>query len=249
MQDIDINAEETLDEELAAEMVKAGVLYSHKKSKADPRMRPFISANRHEIDVLDMQAVLESIENASTFLKETLSKGGLVLFVGTAPSVSKAVKDIADKFNQPYVTHRWLGGTLTNFDVIRKRIDYYIGLKEKQTKGEFEKYTKKEQVKFSDEIAKLSQRFEGLVKLECLPDAIFVVDAGAHTAVVKEANSIGIPVAAVIDSDDNPELITHPLIANDHAKSSVEWVINRVNKKLRTVQKKSVRKEKEKEEV
>lgn len=228
----DVSTENNLDNKLVAEMAEAGVLYAHKKSKADPRMRQFIVANRHEINLIDAGVVMNTLDKAAAFLKEILSKGGRVLFVATTPAASNIVRSFAEEYNQPYVIHRWLGGTLTNFEVIRKRVDYYLEMKGKQESGELDKYTKKERTKFSQEISKLSYKFEGLLKLDRLPDAIFVVDAKEHKTAVKEAVDMDIPIVAIIDTDDNPEPITYPIVANDHSSSSISWVIDKLRSKI-----------------
>lgn len=223
-----------LNTKLATEMVEAGVLYGHKKSKVDPRMRRYIAANRHEIDLLDVKSVENSLEKATKFLEGILAKDdGLVLFVGTtSPAVDK-IKEVSSEFEQPYVITRWLGGTLTNFKVIRKRIDHYLDLQKKDESGELDKYTKKERVQFSKEINKLSINFEGLVKLTKLPDALFVINPKEHDTAIREAINKNIPIISIIDTNDNPDEIDYPIIANDHSVSSISWVIDKIIKKIK----------------
>jgi len=225
--------EDAIDNKLIAEMTESGVLHTHKKSKADPRMRRFIAANRHEIDILDARAVLNSLNKAAEFLKGILAKdNGTVLFVGTTPPAKEMIKELAEKLEQPYVVTRWIGGTITNFDVIRKRIDYYEELKIKKESGELDKYTKKEQVGFSKEIEKLSGKFGGLTRLTRLPDVVFVVDAKEHSTAVREARHKEIPLVVVVDSDDNPDVINYPIIASDHSRSGIRWVLERIKEKI-----------------
>ena len=221
-------------EELMKELSEIGVLYSHKRSKAHPNMRPFIGTSRYEMDILDARAVLNSIDKAGYFLKKVSTKkeSSLILFVGTTPPVKDLIKTFAEKFNQPYVVNRWLGGTLTNFSVIKNRIEYYQKTKKRQEEGELKKYTKKEQLDFANEINKLSYKFEGLINLTRLPDVIFIVNAEAENTALKEAQKLEIPIVAVIDSNDDPDQITYPIIANDHNKSSIEWVMNTLENKL-----------------
>jgi len=219
-----------IDEELAEEMAREGVVFSHKKSKAHPAMRRYISANRHEIDILDGVYALESIDRAAEYISELLKRGGIILFVGTTAPSKESVQEFAESLGQPYVTHRWLGGTITNFKVIRKRVEEYLSMKEKRDKGEFGKYTKKEQVNITSDIERRKQKFSTLEKLTRVPDALFIVDANAHKTAVREAVRKNIPIIAVIDSDDDPRPISYPIIANDHSYKAVKWVIDRIRK-------------------
>lgn len=224
--------EEVIDPKLVAEMADVGVLYGHKKSKTHPKMKPYVVVNRHEMEMMDAGSVLKSLEKAIEFLKTTLKNKGLVLFVGTTPSAHDITEKLAKKLGQPYVVTRWLGGTLTNFGTIRKRVDYYEELKAKQEKGELEKYTKKEQVDFQKKIERLQQNFEGITKLIKKPDALFVVDIEKHNTAVREARQEKIPVIAVLDTNDDPTTVQYPIIANDHARSSIKWVIERIAEDL-----------------
>lgn len=223
-----------VDEGVMKELTEIGVLYSHKRSKAHPKMRPFVGTNRHEMDILDARAVLDSIEKAGSFLENIISdkKEGLVLFIGTSAPAKDIVESFSKEFKQPYVVNRWLGGTLTNFDMIKDRIKYYEDMKKKQKEGKFDKYTKKEQLDFANEIKKLSYNFDGLVNLGRLPDALFLVNIKIEDTALKEAKKLGIPVVAIVDSNDNPDEVDYPVIANDHNKSSIEWVLNALKDKL-----------------
>ncbi len=223
-----------VDENIMKELTEIGVLYSHKRSKAHPNMRPFVGTNRHEMDILDARAVLDSIEKAGHFLEKILSekKDGLILFVGTSAPAKDFVETFSKELNQPYVVNRWLGGTMTNFEVIKERIKYYQDMEKKQKGGEFDKYTKKEQLDFANEIKKLSSNFSGLVNLNRLPDALFLVNIKTEDTALREAKKLNIPVVAIIDSNDNPAEVNHPVIANDHNKSSIEWVLNTLKGRL-----------------
>ena len=221
-------AENNISEELIKEMANLGVIFGHKKSKTHPRMRPYIGASRNEIELLDPQATLAGLAKAIEFLKEKVKSGGLVVVVGALPAAREAVKTFAEKFNFPYVTTRWLGGTLTNFKIINQRLVYYQDLKAKKESGELGKYTKKEQLKFNEQIKKLAEFFDGLINLKRVPDALFVVDINEHDTAVREARRLKIPIVAIIDNDDDPELVDYPIFASDHAKSSIEWVMAKV---------------------
>lgn len=226
-------ADENISNELLTEMAEAGVVYGHKKSKTHPRMKPFISGIKNEIELIDPQATLTGIERAVQVIKEVRLKSGLILFAGTGPAAKQIVKDFAVELKMPYVVSRWLGGTLTNFKIINARIKYYEDLKAKIAKGELGKYTKKEQLGFEKEIKKMKEFFEGLVPLDRLPGLLFVVDVDLHSTAVREAHIAKIPIVAVIDTDDDPASVDYPIFANDHGKSSIEWVINKIREGIK----------------
>src|SRR3989344_4167858 len=225
-----------LDESLITEMAKVGVIYGHKKSKTHPRMRPYIACQRNEIELIDPEATLAGLDKAVEFLKEKVKPGGggLVLLVGSNPAAQAAISDLAKEFNMPYVVTRWLGGTLTNFPVISKRMQYFQDLRAKAEKGELAKYTKKERAKFNKEVGKMTISFEGLIKLTRVPDVLFVVDIDAHSTAVREARRLKIPIVAIVDTDDDPDLVSYPIFANDHAKASIEWIINKIREGIKT---------------
>ena len=227
----------TLNETVLSEMAEFGVIYGHKRSKTHPQMRPFIIDNRSEIELLDPEAIISSLGKAVDFLTLKKKQGMLLLLVGTLPSSRGVIEKFAKESEFPYVINRWLGGTLTNFKVINKRNLYYQDLKEKRDKGELAKYTKKEQLEFSREVEKLKRNFEGLIRLNRLPDALFIVDIQKHDTAVKEAHHLGIPIVAIIDTDDDPRLVQYPIFASDHSKSGIEWVVENIRKNLSGVSK------------
>ncbi|MEK9194304.1 MAG: 30S ribosomal protein S2, partial [Patescibacteria group bacterium] len=215
------------------EMAKAGVIYGHKRSKTHPQMKPYIAGQKNEFELIDPQATQDALAKAIEFLKEKVKIGGsvekgLMLLVGTLPAAKTLIGDFAREFKFPYVTNRWLGGTLTNFKVINDRRVYYENLKNQKEKGLLSKYTKKEQLEFSREIDKLSQNFEGLHELTKIPDAIFVVDIKEHETAVREAKRTNVPIVAIVDTDDEVTQVEYPIFANDHARSSIEWVIEKI---------------------
>ncbi len=214
------------DQDKIVEMAQSGIFYGHKKTKTHPQMKGFIGGRRNEIELLDPEAMVQSFNKAVEFLRGKLQSGGLVLFVATQPAAKEPVRAMAEEWKMPFVDFRWLGGTLTNFGIMRKRIDYCESLKSKKESGELAKYTKKEQIQFSKEIGKLSRNFDGIKNLTRLPDVVFLVDTVLHKTAVQEANKLNIPVVAVMDTDDNPNLIRYPILANDHARASVTFVLD-----------------------
>jgi len=222
-----------ISEEIARDMIQSGVIFGHKKSKTHPKMKRFISGTKNEIELLNPATSWESLDTAMTFLEEVVSKGGVVLFAATTPPAKKIIETFAKEFSFPYVVTRWLGGTLTNFSVIKTRILHYENLKEKKEKGAFDKYTKKEQHDFAEEIGKLSRFFVGFSFLKKLPEAVFLVDPEAHDTAVREAKKLSIPVVAIIDTNDDPSKIDYPIFASDHSVKSIEWVMAKVGDAIR----------------
>ena len=214
------------------EMAKLGVLFGHTKSKTHPRMRPYIGATKNEVELIDPEATLAGLAKAIEIMSGVVGKGGTILAVGTAPSAREAVEAFAARFKYPFVTGRWLGGTLTNFEVITGRIKHFLDMKEKKAAGLFAKYTKKEQLKQNEEIGKMAQTCRGLEGFTKRPDLLFVVDAAMHAIAVAEAKKMKIPVVAIIDTDDDPRAVHYPIFANDHAKSSIGWVVGELTKAL-----------------
>ncbi|MGC9610875.1 MAG: 30S ribosomal protein S2 [Minisyncoccia bacterium] len=226
-------ATETINNDLIQEMAKAGVFYGHKKTKTNPKMKPYIGGRRNEIELLDPETVLKSLEQATGFLKEKFALGGLVLLTGTKPAAKEAIKSLAEETNMPFVIFRWLGGTLTNFKVISQRSNYYQDMKIKIEKGELTKYTKKEQLEFAKESAKMSRFFDGLKNLNRLPDAVLLVDPVESETAVAEAKRLHIPIVAIMDTNDDPTGIDYPIFANDHTKSSVDWIFAKIREAIK----------------
>lgn len=221
------------DRALLEEMLKAGVVFGRRSSKTNPRMEQFIEMTRNGIELFSCGQVLARLDAAGLFLEEVARKNGTVLCVGTTPAARDLVTKLADAFQLPRVTVRWLGGTLTNFPTISKRIQYYLKLRADREAGRLERYTKKEQAQFAKEIEKLTRFFSGLERLTALPQALLVVNASAHATAIREARRLGIPVVAIVNSDANPDLVTHPIPGNDAARSSISWFIAKLELYLR----------------
>lgn len=225
--------EPQIDPMLLEEMAKAGILYGRKKSKTHPKMRPFIYTTRNGIEILDLPKTLDALEKAGDFLKDIATKpDASILAVGTRPAAQELIENFGKKFAMPYVTKRWLGGTLTNFKTISSRIRYYQKLKSDEATGKLDKYTKKEQLGFRKQIEKMDQFFGGLEKLERLPDALLVINANEHMTAIREAHRAKIPVVCIISTDTNPEVVEHPIPANDDGKSSITWIFGKLESKI-----------------
>lgn len=214
------------------EMARAGILYGRKKSKTNPKMRPYIQATRSGIEIFDLTQTLAAIEKTREFLKELNQKGGMPLLVGTQPAAKEIIRNLADKFGFPYVTERWLGGTLTNFKTLSTRINYYLKLKADRAAGKLEKYTKKERLNFDQEISRMEKLFGGLERMNKLPDVLIVVDSILHLTAIREANRLKIPIIAIINSDSDPDAVQIPIPANASARSSIIWILGKLEKAI-----------------
>ena len=220
--------EKNVSDDILKEMIEAGVWYGRKKNKTHPKMREYIFANRSGIEIIDLQKTMAMFEAAADFLSQVVAKGGHVLFVGTQPSAKTKIEDIAKKFKEPYVVNRWLGGTLTNFETLKKRVDHFKKLKSDQASGALLQYTKKERSDFNKEIDRLSTLFSGVEFMAKLPEAVVLVNAALHETAIREAKKMKIPVVALISTNTNPEEIDYPVAGNDLAPSSIEWFLNKI---------------------
>ncbi len=220
-------------EELEA-MIKAGIFWGHKPSKTHPKMREYICGLKSNVTIIDLEKSYQKLNQALKYLEEKLKekKDFLILFLGTTPPAKKAIFEIAKKFDFPYVIERWIGGTLTNFKEIFKRLNYFKELEEKKAKGELEKYPKKEQLDFERELVRLNKLFGGIKNMTRLPDLLFAVGVSSknHLAAIKEANRLQIPVMAIVDTDGNPDSIEIVIPANDDAQSAIEFVLDKISK-------------------
>lgn len=213
-------------------MLKAGVHFGHQNSRKNPKMDRYIFTTRKGINILDLQKTLEKMEEALAFLKEIKKLGKQILFVGTKKQLHDIVKSAAKKAGMPYVVDRWLGGTFTNFKIIRARAKYLKDGMVKMEKGEFNMYTKLERLKKKEELEKLEKKAGGIVDMVELPGAIIVTDAKEDGLAVKEAGQLGIPIVALVDTNNDPTKIDYPIPANDDAVSAVRLVLGYVCKAL-----------------
>jgi len=217
------------------EMIGAGLIYGHNKSKTNPAFKKYIHTNRNGIDLIDLNKTLLAIDEVSGFLKQQVKENKLILLVATQPVAKEAVERMVKELGVSFIKRRWIGGLLTNFENISKRIEYFKKTKEGLVKGEFAKYTKKERLNIEKDLEKMEGLFGGLESLTRLPDILFIVDTSfsGHDLAMAEARKCGIPTVAVIDNDDNPELVDYSVPANDHTRSSINWVIDRMLSKVK----------------
>ncbi len=204
----------------------AGAHFGFSKSRRHPSVQSYLFGTKAGTDIFDLERTSELLTDAAEFLRKLGEEGKTVLFVSTKPEVADIVRAHADSVNMPYVTNRWIGGVLTNFQEIRKRLQRLATLKEQKETGELErKYTKKERVVIGREVDKLEYNFGGVARIERIPDAILVVDPRHDHVAVTEANEAKVPVVGIMCSDCNVDLVTKPVLANDSHRQSVTAVL------------------------
>ena len=203
------------------ELLKSGVHFGHHVSRWHPKMRPFIYTSRAGVYIVDLEKTSEQLKRSQEFIRDTVAKGGTVLFVGTKRQARPIIQSLATKVGMPYVIERWLGGTFTNFPTISKMTKRLTHLKEERASGHLDKYTKKEQLTFNDEIVRLEKLVGGIERMLKIPEVIFVVDAKQEKTSVKEAQKTKVPIVALVDTNVNPEGIAYPIPANDDATKSI----------------------------
>jgi len=206
------------------DLLEAGVHFGHQTRRWNPKMRRFIFAERSGIYIIDLQKTLRQVKAAQELLESVVMRGDGVLFVCTKRQLKGVVESFARDAGAYWVTERWLGGTLTNFQTIKRQIHRLRVLEQGAAEGEFENYTKKERLLFEREKVKLSRNLEGIKQMGRLPGALFVVDAKKERIAVAEANKLGIPVVAIVDTNADPDVITVPIPGNDDAIRSVSVI-------------------------
>ncbi len=214
------------------ELLEAGVHFGHQTKRWNPKMKPFIFDARNGIHIIDLSKTLNQVEAACNFLSETVSKGGKILFVGTKKQAQQAVKDTAKESGQFYVTERWLGGTLTNFNTVKRSIARLKEIEKMEADGTINNYVKQEQSVLRREAARLFKYFDGIRDMAKAPGAMFIVDIKREHNAVAEARRLKIPVVAIVDTNCDPDLVTFPMAGNDDAIRSVRMVLSVVGQTI-----------------
>ena len=205
------------------QLLEAGVHFGHQTSRWHPKMKPYIYTERNGIHIIDLQKTVEMLDRAYKFVVDLVSQGGIIIFVGTKRQAQETIRQEATRCGMPYVVTRWLGGTLTNFKTIKKRIDRLHELENMDENDERLAYlTKREINKLKKEREKLRKYFEGLKDLKRLPDALYIVDAKKEEIAVREAQKLGIPVVALVDTNCDPTGIDYVIPANDDAIRAIK---------------------------
>ncbi len=209
-------------------LLEAGVHFGHRTRRWNPRMRPYIFTERNGIHIIDLQQTMGKLEDAYNFVRDTVAGGGMILFVGTKRQAQETVQAEALRCGMPYVTQRWLGGTLTNFRTIRSRIDYMLKLEERQATGDLEKLPKKEALLLTRELAKLQTRLGGLREMKRLPKAVFIVDTRHEENAIAESTTLQIPIVAMCDTNSDPNPIAYPIPSNDDAIRAIKLLAGKL---------------------
>lgn len=204
-----------------SELFRAGVHFGHKTCNWNPKMAPYLFGSRHKIHIIDLDKTLPMMIEAVQFLRTIAEKRGKILFVGTKYAARDAIKEQAEACGMPYVAHRWLGGMLTNYSTIRRSIKRLKNLEIMEENGFDSGMTKKEKLSLMREKEKLSETLGGIKNMNGIPDAIFVVDVRQEKIAIAEADRLGIPVIAIVDSNCNPNVVRYPIPGNDDAQRAI----------------------------
>lgn len=219
------------------DLLEAGCHFGHQTIRWNPKMSQYIYSARDGIHIFDLAKTKEGLEAASAFVKATASQGGKIVFVGTKRQSQEIIKTAAEKLGMPFLVNRWIGGLLTNWEHVSKRMGRLRDLRKGMQEGLFKDRTKKERLLISREIAKLEKGFGGLVNLETLPAVIFVADAKKDDGAVREAFRRGIKSVAIVDSNSDPDLVDFPIPANDDAAGSIQLIVDCITEAIEEGQK------------
>lgn len=221
-----------MSKELVQSLLEAGVHFGHQTKKWNPKMRPYIFGEKNGIYIIDLEKTVQHLTRACNFIREVAAQGAPILFVGTKPQAQPIIEGEAKRCGMYYVTHRWLGGMLTNYQTIRNSVRRYKSLLLMRQDGTFEALTKKEVAELEREIAKLEKSLAGVSEMERLPGALFIIDAKKEEIAIKEAARLNIPVVAIVDTDSNPDIVQYPIPGNDDAIRSITLLTKLVTDSL-----------------
>lgn len=221
-------AEATKTDKNLDELFNAGAHFGFSKSRRHPSNSPYIFGSKNRVDIFDLEKTHDKLEKALEFVASLAATKSTILFIGGKNEAQNIVKEVAEKVGMPYVASRWIGGALTNFPEIRKRVDMMIDLLSQKEKGELIKYTKKERILIDRKIEKLQKMFWGIKDMANLPKALFIVDPRYEITALKEAQSLNIPVIALCGSDNNLTEVDYPIPANDSGIASIRYFAEKV---------------------
>ena len=206
------------------QLLECGVHFGHQTRRWNPKMKPFIFTERNGIYIIDLQKTVRKVDEAYMAVRQISMNGGTILFVGTKKQAQQSIQEVANSASMPYVTERWLGGTLTNFRTIRQRIDYMVRLEQQKERGDFDRLTKKEAMDNERLIAKLESRLGGLRDMRRLPDLVFLVDVCREDIAIQECNKLNIPIIAMVDTNCDPDPIQMVIPSNDDAIRAIKLI-------------------------
>jgi small subunit ribosomal protein S2 len=207
-------------------LLEAGVHFGHRTRRWNPKMRPFIFTERSKIHIIDLQQTMLRLNDYYNLVRDTVAKGGTVLFVGTKRQAQATIQQEAERCGMPYVNQRWLGGTLTNWVTIKQRLDFLLRMERRIDAGDFRNLSKKEQLSIQREVDKLNERIGGLKTMRRLPEMLFIVDTNLEDLAVKEANKLKIPIIGMVDTNSDPDPIDYVIPSNDDAIRAVKLIVS-----------------------
>lgn len=217
-----------MESNLSNELIAVGAHFGYSKTRRHPSAKHYVFTTKNNVDIIDISYTEKMLADALAFVKTLGAEKKTLLFVSGKPESKKVIEQAAKELGMPYVENRWIGGALTNFTQIKKRIDVLISLKNQKEKGELEKYTKKEQSDFARQIEKMEKNFGGLVSMTKRPDAVFIVDTKKEQIAQTEANMTNIPVIGLSNTDCDFANIDYPIVANDASRTSVEFFVKKI---------------------
>lgn len=228
-------SDDTKSSPLVKELFTVGAHFGYSRTRRDPSTAKYLFATKNKVDIIDIEHTEKQLEKAAEFMKKLGEKGKNVIFVGSKPEAKESVRLAAESLGLPFVTTRWVGGILTNFSEIKKRLARLEELRAAKLSGDLQKkYTKKEQLLIAREVAKMEDLFSGIVSLKGLPDALFIVDPKKEISAVREAQRLGIPTIAVGNTDCDITLVDYPILANDASRASIDFVVKHLAEAYKT---------------
>lgn len=228
-------------------LLESGVHFGHRTNKWDPRMKPYIFTERNGIHILDLQQTVKLANSAYTIIRDTVTNGGTVLFVGTKRQAQETIAEEAIRCGMPYVTERWLGGMLTNWSTMHQRIQELERLEKLRDSGEINRLTKKEGLLIEREITRLNTRLSGVRNMKRVPNLLFIIDVGREVSAVQEANLLNIPIVALVDTNCNPHPVDYVIPSNDDAIRAIKLLVSKMADAV--LEGKAARKDEEPEKV
>jgi len=210
------------------DLLDAGVHFGHQTKRWNPRSKPYVFDHRQGVTIIDLMKTHAALEKACTFIEDTVANGNSVLLVGTKRQAKEIVREAAAATNMPFCVDRWLGGTLTNYETVRRSIAKFKKYQQMETSGELSKLPRKEESAIKREMGRMQRNFNGIVDMGGLPTALFVVDINHEKIAVAEAARCGIPCAAIVDTNSDPGAVSHPIPGNDDAVKSIRIIVDTV---------------------
>ena len=210
------------------QLLEAGAHFGHQTGRWNPRMKGYIFTKRSGIHIIDLEKTAVMLDKACDFVREVITEGGTIIFVGTKKQAQESVQEEALRCGMYYVNQRWLGGMLTNFATIQARVDQLVRLEDQQSRGEFGRLSKKEGLKLGEKIERMNRQMGGFKEMTSLPSAMFIIDPTKERIALAEAKRMGVPVVAIVDTNCNPDEIDYPIPANDDAIRAIKLICSKI---------------------